>query len=112
MKTERDQKQPLSFRQWWDHVGTENAIRVAEELGTSLAYFRFIRYGLKRCSEPRALAIMEAAHRLTPGFVPDFLLLTEPVKHQFKPDQNGPKQPRKLGIQPSREFLSAMGGQK
>ena len=69
----------MSLRTWWDEVGTANALNVAEAAACTESYFRVLKYSLKRPGYDLALRIIEAAHRLTPGFVPDLAVLMLPV---------------------------------
>lgn len=68
-------RKPLNFREYWDAVGTENVMKIIDELGSSLKYFRMIRYGIKRPGGPQALKIVELARKHTAPFEPDLALL-------------------------------------
>ena len=89
-------REAMNLRQYWDEVGTANVHRVIDHLGSSLPYFRQLRYGLKTPSEEMAERIIEAAKRITPSCVPDAQLLRAGV----------PRATRKPG-DPSPEFLAA-----
>jgi hypothetical protein len=91
---------PLSFREWWDEVGTENVITICKELGVGIEYLRFVRYRLKRPHYDLANKIIEAAKRNTPGFVPSLELMMEPIPPRIP----NPQFPRR--IQPSKAFLA------
>ena len=88
-------REPMSFRVWWDHVGIENIERVIAELGSSLGYFRQLRYGTKAPSEQMARRIIAAAKAITPPFAPDLQLVLD-----------GEPKPKPYGG-PSKEFLAA-----
>lgn len=91
----------LTLRQWWDEVGTENVKLVADSLGSSMKYFKFLRYRAKRPGYNRALAIIQAANRFTPGFAPNLTLMMEPIpSRQPNPEHT-------LVLQPSKAFLKA-----
>jgi hypothetical protein len=68
-------RKPLNFREYWDAVGTENVEKIITELGSSLKYFRLMRYGIKKPGGPQALRIIEAARRHTAPYEPDLELL-------------------------------------
>jgi hypothetical protein len=91
--------QRMTLKQYWDHVGTQNIVKVIERVGSSLPYFRAMRYGQKPASVGYALRVIEAARKVTPGWEPDLDKLTEPVKVKSKPA------PR--SILPSREFAAS-----
>lgn len=93
-------KPKLTFKNWWDHVGTENVQAVCSKLKTSMAYMRQLRYRTKRPSYDRATAIIGLAKEITPGFVPDMDLLMEPLPARES-------RPRKQVKPPSPEFLRA-----
>lgn len=94
-------KNGKSLRQWWDDVGTENVIRVTESIGSSLPHMRALRYRIKRPGKAMAAKIIAAAEVITPGFVPDFDVMREPIPPR-KPNPNwSPK------IQPSKDFLKS-----
>ena len=95
------QKEPMNLRQWWDFVGDENAQRVIRKLGTSLRYFRHLKYGNKKPSLEYAQRIVSAAQSITPGFEPDIDLLVAGV----------PKADRVPGT-PAPEFEAAMKRRK
>lgn len=68
-------KRKLNFREYWDAVGTENIQKIVNELGSSLRYFRALRYGIKKPGREQALKILEAARKHTAPFEPDLELL-------------------------------------
>jgi len=68
----------VNFRQWWDEVGTENAMKVADRV-TTRGYFKAFKYGMKKPGADMALAIIEAAREITPACVPDLELLIRGV---------------------------------
>ena len=90
--------QRMNFREYWDHVGTENIARMAYLLDTSLPYLRLMRYGHKKPSGRYALQMIEAAQLVTPGFAPDLQLLLEGVP---KPGRG----PGNIKTPPSAAFL-------
>lgn len=61
----------LNIREYWDIVGTDIIDKIIDQIGSSKAVFRQMRYGLKRCSEERADLIIEAARKYSPGFEPN-----------------------------------------
>lgn len=86
--TANSKRKPLNLREYWDAVGTANMLLIIEELGSSLKYFRMMRYGIKRPSGSQALRIVELARKHTAPYEPDLELLlsgvpragTNPVK--------------------------------
>lgn len=90
---------PLNFREWWDTVGTENVRKIVEDLGSSMPYFRLLRYGLKKPGSAQALRIIESARRHTAPFEPDLELLLRGVPRAGKE----PSKP----IPPSDRFVRA-----
>ena len=93
------QREPMNFREWWDAVGTENVRKIVEDLGSSMPYFRLLRYGIKRPGSAQALRIIEAARVHTAPFEPDLELLLRGV-------QRAGKDPAKT-IPPSESFVRA-----
>lgn len=77
-------KPALNLREYWDEVGTENVLKIVADLGTSVAYFRMLRYGIKKPGRERALQIMESARNHTPTCVPDLELLLAGVPRAGK----------------------------
>ena len=79
---------PLNLREYWDAVGTDNIVKIVDELGSSLKYFRMLRYGIKKPSGAQALRIIELARKHTAPYEPDLELLltgvpragTNPIK--------------------------------
>lgn len=71
--------QPMNLREYWDHVGTANMMKIIEEVGSSYLHFRGLKYGMKRPSATMALAIIDAAKKHTPGWQPDLELLVRGV---------------------------------
>lgn len=68
-------KKRLSFREYWNHVGTENIERIADFTGSSIAYLRGIKYGTKKPGEEIIDRIMAGAAKVTPGWAPDRKLM-------------------------------------
>lgn len=68
-------RKTLNFREYWDLVGTENIKLIVADLGSSLQYFRMLRYGIKRPGREQALKILDAARRHTAPFEPNLELL-------------------------------------
>lgn len=89
----------LTVREWWHHVGTDNVLLVVAELKTSLPYLRAIAYRYKVPSYKYAKALVAAAQRLTPGFVPDLERVLEPL-----PPKGGPRS-RTFRNEPSAQYL-------
>lgn len=88
---------PLTLRQYWTAVGTDNARKVAEKSGTTWQYMRTLVYSAtKRPSYKLALAIIKAADEITPGWAPDLHAML-----------GGPKEPRGRKTSPSPEFLAS-----
>lgn len=54
----------ISLRDWWDDVGTDNVLKVADSIGTTMAYLRRLRYGA-RPSYYFAQDLIAAAQKLT-----------------------------------------------
>jgi hypothetical protein len=81
-------RKTMNFREYWDAVGTENVEKIISDVGSSLKYFRMLRYGIKKPGAAHALRIIESARRHTAPFEPDLELLlagvpragTNPVK--------------------------------
>lgn len=100
----------LNLRQYWDEVGTENIEKIIDglrkddpECKASMAYFRLLRYGIKKPSTAYALRIIDLARQITPGFEPDLELLVRGVPRS-KSGKGGAHR-----IQPSERFLAAQG---
>lgn len=68
-------RKPLNLRDYWDAVGTQNMEKIITDLGSSLKYFRMLRYGIKKPGGPQALRIIESARRHTAPYEPDLELL-------------------------------------
>ena len=64
-------KGKLTLREYWDHVGTANMMKVIDEVGSSFGHFRSLKYGIKRPGAIMAISIIEAAKKITPGWAPD-----------------------------------------
>ena len=92
-------RKSLNFREYWDAVGTENIQRIADDLGSSIKYFRMFRYGIKKPGAPMALRIIYAARCHTAPYEPDLELLLAGV-----PRANGKATPT---IPPAAEYLRA-----
>lgn len=67
--------QKMNFREYWDAVGTENIHKIVAEVGSSIRYFRAMRYGIKRPGRDQALRILEAARKHTAPYEPNLELL-------------------------------------
>lgn len=72
-------RKPMNLREYWDAVGTENILKIVDELGSSLKYFRMMRYGIKKPSGAQALRIIELARKHTAPYEPDLELLLSGV---------------------------------
>lgn len=92
-------RKPLNLREYWDAVGTDNIKKIVDELGSSLAYFRMMRYGIKRPSGPQALRIIDLARKHTAPYEPDLALLLQGVPRAGR----NPAQP----LPPATEFVRA-----
>jgi len=75
---------PMNFRQWWDAVGTANVQKVVDEVGSSIRYFRHLRYGIKRPGREFSLRILAAARKHTAPFEPDLELMLQGVPRAGK----------------------------
>ena len=89
----------MNLREYWDAVGTENMEKIVNELGSSIKYFRLMRYGIKRPSGAQALRIIELARKHTAPYEPDLEQLLIGVPRAGK----NPAKP----LPPSREFVRA-----
>jgi hypothetical protein len=92
-------KKKLNLREYWDAVGTENMQKIINDVGSSMAYFRMLRYGVKRPGSDMALTIIESARKHTPTYEPDLELLLRGVP---RAGSNPVRQ-----LPPSPEFLRA-----
>lgn len=90
---------PMNLREFWDCVGTENVKTIIFAIGSSMAYARLIKYGLKRPGPLFSLAFIDAAREITPGFEPDLEMMLRGVP------RSGAS--RGKTIPPSPEFLAA-----
>lgn len=90
---------PMNLREYWDCVGTENVKKIILGIGSSMAYARLIKYGLKRPGTSFSLSFIDAARQITPGFEPDLELMLRGVP------RSGVS--RGKTIPPSPEFLAA-----
>lgn len=70
---------PMNLREYWDCVGTENVRTIIFAIGTSMAYSRLLKYGLKKPGTQFSLAFIDAAREITPGFEPDLELMLRGV---------------------------------
>jgi hypothetical protein len=95
--TTAKQRKPLSFREYWEAVGTKNVEKVMKRAHSSMPVAKAIKYGSK-CAHPDGLGarIVAAAEQITPGWAPDLKLLSE-----FAPRGPGRVTP------PSPEFLAS-----
>jgi hypothetical protein len=92
-------RKPMNFREYWDAVGTENIQKIVDELGSSLSYFRMMRYGIKKPGGAQALRILELARKHTAPYEPDLELLIAGVP---RAGSNPARQ-----LPPATEFLRA-----
>lgn len=92
-------RKQLNLREYWDAVGTENMEKIIQDLGSSLKYFRMMRYGIKKPGGPQALRIIEAARKHTAPFEPSLELLLAGVP---RAGRNPAKQ-----LAPTGDFLRA-----
>jgi len=99
-------REPMNFRQWWDAVGTENVRRIVDDLGSSMPYFRLLRYGIKRPGSAQALRIIESARRHTAPFEPDLELLLRGVPRAGK-DPAKPIPPSETFVRARRRAIAA-----
>ncbi len=90
---------PMNLRDYWDCVGTENVKMIVFAIGSSMAYARLIKYGLKKPGTSFSLAFIDAAREITPGFEPDLELMLRGVPRSVAG--------RGKTIPPSPEFLAA-----
>jgi len=102
MKRASSNTKAMTIRQWWDEVGTDNVLKVVDEVGSSFNYFRMYRFNLKRPRPDRAREIIAACHKHTPGFAPDFVAMLDPVKKTNPSEWN-------VKIQPSAAFRASQG---
>ena len=93
------EKKALNLREYWDCVGTENVRQIIFNIDSSMAYARLIKYGMKKPGNGFALAFIDAARAITPGFEPDLELMLRGVPRS---GLAGGKT-----IPPSPEFLAA-----
>ena len=91
----------MNLRQYWDCVGTENIRLVTERTGSSMAYMRLLKYGIKKPGAGISLKLIEAARELTPGFEPDMELLLRGSPRADNSTARG------RTIPPSAEFLAS-----
>ena len=92
-------RKPMNLREYWDAVGTENIEKIISELGSSLKYFRLMRYGIKRPSGAQALRIIELARKHTAPYEPDLELLITGVPRAGRNPAGR--------LQPTSEFIKA-----
>jgi hypothetical protein len=98
------EKKPLNLREYWDTVGTENVKTIIFGIGSSMAYARLIKYGLKKPGTDFALRFIDAAREITPGFEPDLELMLRGVPRNANS--------RGKTIPPSPEFLAAQAARQ
>ena len=91
----------MNFKDWWNFVGTKKVTEVLEVAGCRLAYARQFRIGMKSPGRETAIAIIDAARRVTPGWEPDLELMLRGVPRSGKGSQL---------IMPSAEFLKSTAG--
>lgn len=92
-------RKPLNFREYWDAVGTANMSKIVDEVGSSLKYFRMLRYGIKKPGAAQAMRIVQAARKITAPYEPDLELLLAGVP---RAGRNPAKQ-----LPPATEFVRA-----
>jgi hypothetical protein len=97
-------KKPLNLREYWDTVGTENVKQIVFAIGSSMAYARLIKYGLKKPGPDFSLRFIETAREITPGFAPDLELMLRGVPRNANS--------RGKTIPPSPEFLAAQAARQ
>ena len=90
---------PMDFRAYWNEVGTENVSSIIQSIGSSMSYARLIKYGLKKPGQGFALAFIDAARKITPGWEPNLELMLRGVPRANKASGRT--------IQPSPEFLAS-----
>ncbi|MFN3886113.1 MAG: hypothetical protein ACK4MG_04070 [Aquabacterium sp.] len=90
----------LGLRAWMHHVGTENVKIMALEAKTSHRHIQNIAYSNAPIGYRLAKRIVEAAQKVTPGWVPDLVYLME-RKGDVPPNRTG-----KGALQPSPEFIA------
>ena len=95
-------KQPLNLREYWDTVGTENVRSIISCIGSSMAYARLLRYGLKKPGSKFCLQFIETARDVTPGWEPDLELMLRGAPRATAG--------RVRTIPPSAKFLAAQAG--
>jgi hypothetical protein len=90
---------PLNLREYWDTVGTENVRKIIFGIGSSMAYARLLKYGLKKPGTAFSLSFIDAAREITPGFEPGLELML----------RGAPRANSQTGrlIPPSPEFVAA-----
>lgn len=98
------ENKPMNLREYWDTVGTENVKKIVFGIGSSMAYARLIKYGLKKPGPDFSLRFIDAARDVTPGFAPDLELLLRGVPRNANP--------RGKTIPPSPEFLAAQAARQ
>ena len=66
---------PFSLSDYWHVVGTDNVASVLKAAKVELKYARQIKTGLKRPGGKTALALLDAARKVTPGYEPNLELM-------------------------------------
>ena len=72
----------MNLLAYWHSVGTRRFDAVCHETRLSNEYLRLVAYGYKRLSPAAARAVVQAAQRITPGWLPDYELLTRRARHR------------------------------
>jgi hypothetical protein len=85
----------LNFKDYWDAIGSDEMAKVLSKAGIKLQYARQFRIGVKVPGRLSALALIDAARKVTPGWEPDLELMLRGV------DRSGATGPK---IMPSAEF--------
>ncbi len=93
----------LTFAAYWHAVGSDNIARVTEAAGVKSKYAQQIKLALKTPGRDTALALIDAARQVTPGWEPDLELMLRQERRQ-------PTRRRK--IEPSPAFLRSAAKKK
>lgn len=93
----------LTFAAYWHAIGSDNAALVATAAGVKAKYAQQIKLALKTPGKDTALALIDAARKLTPGWEPDLELM-------LRQERREPTRRRK--IEPSAAFLRSAAKKK
>lgn len=103
---------PMTLRQYWKSVGSDIFDEVAKAAGLNPKTARQVAYRNKNISPTSAKLFIEAAMRLTPTRVPDYVTIIEPLTPEEKLPKKATGKPKlRKTFEPSPEFQQEINEQ-